>query len=99
MSAVLGASTAVAGLLLVFEGFVLSSYNSFPNGTDPRTLKKYKQAIYAVVVSVAFAILVAAGAMAWLLGINLFWVTVAGFFITLTLLFGAAVVVIALIVE
>ncbi|MHB8376673.1 MAG: hypothetical protein ACYDAK_13430 [Candidatus Limnocylindrales bacterium] len=99
MSAVLGASTAVAGLLLVFQGFVVSTYASFPSGTDARTLTKYKRTVAAVVAFVGISILVAAGAMGWLLGVNVFWVTVAGFFMILALLFAAAVMVTALILE
>ena len=62
--AVLGASVALAGLLLVFCGFVFSRAASFPPGTDDAIIQKWKRAalfgLWPFLLSIADSILAAA---------------------------------------
>ena len=41
---ILGASGALAGLILVFGGFIFSQAASFPSSTDDKVIAKYTQA-------------------------------------------------------
>jgi len=41
---ILGASGALAGLLLVFGGFIFSQAASFPSGTDDQIIGRYTKA-------------------------------------------------------
>lgn len=41
---ILGASGALAGLLLVFSGFIFSQAASFPSSTDDQIISKYTKA-------------------------------------------------------
>jgi hypothetical protein len=41
---ILGASGALAGLLLVFGGFIFSQAASFPSSTDDQIIRKYTKA-------------------------------------------------------
>src|SRR2546427_457828 len=41
---ILGASGALAGLLLVFGGFIFSQAASFPSSTDDKIISKYTRA-------------------------------------------------------
>jgi hypothetical protein len=41
---ILGASGALAGLLLVFSGFVFAQAASFPEETDDKVIEKYRTA-------------------------------------------------------
>lgn len=93
MQAVLGASTALAGLLVVFQGFALSIYSGFPVGTSDSVRAPYKLAVIGVTGIVVLSILVAVGALLWLLGVDLFAITVVAFFIVLVLIVGASIAV------
>jgi hypothetical protein len=80
--AILSTSVALAGLLLVFLGFVLSTYQAFPADTSPSVLDKYrkvgKQALGVFVVCVVTSIL----SITWLLTDNclLYWLVISLFY-------------------
>src|SRR5438874_4258507 len=97
MQAVLGGSTALSGLLVVFQGFVLSVYSGFPKGTDPSVRAPYKKAVIGVTGIVVLSILVAVGALLWLLGVDLFAITVGVFFVVLVLVVAASVAITVLV--
>lgn len=96
MQAVLGASASVASLLLVLQGFLLTTLGRFGITDDPRVKSRYKRTIGGIAVPVALSILVGLGATASLLGLDLFWATVAGFCLSLLLLLAASIVVVVL---
>jgi len=94
--AVLGASVGLAGLLLVFSGFVFTQAAGFPPAhTDDETIKKYRNAGRFGVWPFLFAILNAALSVAWLLWQSscLYGLTVTCFFVLLafTGVYGAIV--------
>jgi hypothetical protein len=64
---ILGSSGALAGLLLVFSGFVFAQAASFPDTTPDTVIKKYTKAgrlaIYPFIGSLAATLL----ALVWLL--------------------------------
>ena len=93
MQAILGGGTSVAGLILVFQGYLLSAYLRF-QPTDHADVKRpYKVAISAALIPLALTVLVVLGALGSLLGIDLFWPTVAGFMLSVVLLFAASCLV------
>jgi|GEM_PF-6643740 len=95
----LGSTTAVAGLLLVFQGYLFSVYSGFPSDTPAKVKRPYKIGVLSIVVVLAVTLLVALGAVMWLLGVNLFWVTVGGFLLVLALLLVVSVAATVLILE
>jgi hypothetical protein len=64
--AILGAAVALAGLLLVFCGFLYSQADSFPSTTDDTLLDKYRNAAKLGVVPFLGCLAIAALAGAWL---------------------------------
>ena len=64
--AILGAAVALAGLLLVFCGFLYSQADSFPSTTDDAVLDKYKNAAKFGVIPFLGCLVVAALAGGWL---------------------------------
>jgi uncharacterized membrane protein len=82
---VLGASTALAGLLVVFEGFLISAYASWPENADVGQKNKYRYGVVAAAIGVVLAVLVALFATLWLLGVDLFGLSVGGFILLLAL--------------
>jgi len=96
VTAILGSSVALAGLLLVFSGFLFTQAASFPPATtDDKIIDKYRNAgrfgIWPFLLSIFTAIL----AMLWLLWCvsPLYWTSVACFFLLLvfTAVYGAIV--------
>jgi hypothetical protein len=82
---VLGASTALAGLLVVF---LISAYASWPENADVGQKNQYRYGVIASAVGVVLAVLVALLATVWLLGVDLFGLSVGGFILLLVLVIG-----------
>lgn len=99
MQAVLGASASVAALLLVLQGFLLSARSRLAITDDPKVKGRYRASIIGIIAVVGLSVLVALGATAWLVGLELFWPTVAGFVLSLVLLLVASALVTVLALE
>jgi len=67
MLAVLGASVGLAGLLLVFSGFVLSQAAGFPNTTPDAITQKFEKAAKFGVWPFLFALVVSLLSFVWFL--------------------------------
>jgi hypothetical protein len=94
MVAVLGASATVASLLLVVQGYFLSSlYGSPPEQMTDTVKGRYKKAILAASLALGLSIVVSLLAVLWLLGVDLFWLTVGGFLASLVSVLALSVVV------
>jgi hypothetical protein len=96
--AVFGASVALAGLLLVFVGFVFSQAASFPpETTDDKVIRRYEMAGKLGIIPFVLSLGDAALALGWLLAGSpgLYVGTVWGFFLllTLTALYGVWLIV------
>jgi hypothetical protein len=87
---ILGASVALAGLLLVFCAFLLTKADSFPTDTDDKIINKYLMAGKLGLIPFLWSLAVAGISTAWVLcpSGRLFWMTNAGFIL---LLLGTAV--------
>jgi len=99
MQAVLGASTAVAGLLLVFQGYLFSVYSQLVPTASSKVRRPYKVGIGGTTAALVVAIAVAFGALGWLLDLDLFWATIAGFMLSLVIIVVASVAVTVLILR
>jgi len=78
--AIFSSSFAIAGLLLVFAGFLFSAYSSFPvAGTTEETLRPYKEAIWGAMLVLVLDTLVVAAALSWLLTEQTFWLVISLF--------------------
>ena len=64
---ILGASGALAGLLLVFSGFVFSQAASFPDTTPDAVIKKYTKAGRLALLPFLGSLVTTLLALAWLL--------------------------------
>lgn len=93
MQAVFGGATSVAGLVLVFQGYLLSAYLRLQPQDHAAVKNRYRTGITAALIPLVTAVLVALGAFGWLLGLDLFWATVAGFILAMVSLLVASVVV------
>ncbi|HEV2757783.1 MAG TPA: hypothetical protein VG318_18640 [Actinomycetota bacterium] len=65
--AFLGASAGLSGLILVFLGLVISTYQSFPGSTPEKVLARYKRVAATILVAFALGIACVGLATAWLL--------------------------------
>jgi hypothetical protein len=95
VQAMLAASSTLAGVVVVFQGFLLSIYSGLGVGVDNRVKTPYRLAILGVLLVVVVSLLASMGAIGWLLGwqlgIDLFSITVALFLLLLTLLLVASI--------
>jgi hypothetical protein len=84
---IVGAAIALAGLLLVFSGFVFAQADTFPPTTDDKTIKRYKSAGKWGLLPFGLALTDAAIAMGWLLNPcpGLYVAALAGFFMSIGL--------------
>lgn len=93
--AVLGASAALSGLVLVFLGLVASATGSFPPGTKPSIVKRARRPVFAVLGSFGVGIACVGSAVWWLLlppnNTTLYIATVSLFFMQLVSLVVATV--------
>jgi hypothetical protein len=78
---ILGSSGALAGLLLVFSGFVFSQAASFPDTTPDAVIKKYTKAGRLALCPFICSLLTTLLALSWLLDptICIFWLCVGLF--------------------
>ena len=68
VTAVLGAAVSLAGLLLVFSGFLFTQAASFPQATtDDATINRYRNAARFGVAPMGLCLLLSALALCWLL--------------------------------
>ncbi len=84
---ILGASGALAGLLLIFGGFVFSQAASFPTETtDNKIIKRYTAAAQLAILPFLGLLLDTILAVIWLLrpSVCMFWICV-GLFLVLVL--------------
>jgi hypothetical protein len=92
MVAIMGAAVALAGLLLVFSGFLFSQAASFPAETSDTTIGKYKGAAEIGLLPFAASLLLAVLALGyWVFPTHCFAVIVAVLFALLclaTILYG-----------
>lgn len=103
MVALLGASAALAGLLVVFQGFLISAYTEIRTG-NVKVKKRYKRRVFVVVGMVLLELLVAvcstlALVRASILGIEVFWIAVVGFLAALVLVAAVSIAVAFLTLE
>lgn len=70
--AVLGASVGLAGLSLVFLGFSLQTYSSYPSDTGDKILRPYRYGAWVMAFGFAIGLLAALFSLLWLLGGNKF---------------------------
>jgi hypothetical protein len=92
--AILGASAALAGFVLVFLGIIIASYQSYSGGVPEQVLKPYRAT--GAILLAAFALCLAAVlvCLGWLVGGGpgeVYGVTVALFVLELVAVFAAAV--------
>lgn len=90
MGAILGAATALAGLLVVFEGFLINTYASFKTSTAKRP---YLIATWGVVAIILLSMAVSLGAIATLVGKDLLWPTIYGFTLAIVLVMVGSIIV------
>jgi hypothetical protein len=81
MIAILGASIALAGLLLVFSGFLFAQAASFPPTTSDEIINKYRNAGRWGLLPFLLSLAVAMVAYVWLIFPckNIYWTDIAGF--------------------
>jgi hypothetical protein len=79
--AILGAAVSLAGLLLIFSGFLFTQAWSFPATTSDRIINRVKNAGRVGILPFVFALVVAAGSTFWLLNpsVGLYSFCVKGF--------------------
>jgi hypothetical protein len=61
-----GGAAALAGLILVFLGVVLSGYKAYPGDTPKRLLRPYRRATAAILAVFALSLASTALSIAWL---------------------------------
>ena len=84
--AILSISVTLAGLLLVFLGFIFSTYKLFPSNTFPNVLFGYKVNAWSAIIVFTLCIINAIISLIWLLNgvipdnvlISLFFIIIAG---------------------
>lgn len=99
--AILSTSVALAGLLLVFLGFIFSIYKSFPPNTEAVVLHDYKISACSTFVAFILCIIDAILALLWLLNANsiLQCATVAFFFLTIICVLLVAIITFILLIR
>jgi hypothetical protein len=81
MLAALGASVGLAGLLLIFSGFLFAQADSFPKATtDDAIIDKYRNAGRFAVIPFLLSIVVASLSVAWVVCPcpRVYWATIFG---------------------
>lgn len=92
--AILSTSIALAGLLLVFLGFIFSAYQSFPPDTILVILRPYKVSAWSAIIAFTLCIIDAILSLIWFLnsGNLLYCATIAMFFVVIIGVIFVAVV-------
>ena len=95
VAAILGASVSLAGLTLVFLGFSLSFYKSFPGDTSDEVKLPYRRAVWAMFVSFGLGLIVAAMLAHFLIfgGGYVYWTALVLFALQMVMTFVGAIVV------
>jgi hypothetical protein len=92
--AILGASAALAGFVLVFLGIIIASYQSYPGGVPERVVRPYRVAGAALLAAFGWGLATVAVSLLWLIGGGpsaLYGWTIALFAVLLAGVFAAAV--------
>jgi hypothetical protein len=96
INAVLGASAALAGLVLVFLGIIITTYQSFPGDTPQKVLSGFRRAAVWTLAPFVLGVACVALSAAWLLtksNEDVYLAAIAAFATQLaSLLFAAGVV-------
>jgi Na+(H+)/acetate symporter ActP len=81
--AILSTSVALAALLLVFLGFVLSTYQSFPGDTSSSVLDKYRSTGKKVLAVFIVCVITGVLSLTWLLTDScfLYWLAISLFYV------------------
>ncbi len=91
--AVLGASAALAGFVLVFLGIVIASYQSYPGGVPADVVRPYRIAGTALLATFALSLVTVALSLLWLINggsASLYDAAVVLFAVQLAAVFGSA---------
>lgn len=92
--AVLGAAAVLAGLILVFLGFLITTYQGFDGDTPNSVLRKYRVSAWMTVAVFGLSLVVVGLATWWLVLVHpadSFYITVVAAFVSLlALLLGLA---------
>ena len=92
--AILGASAALGGFVLVFLGLVISSYQSYEGGVPDQVVRPYRISGTALLGAFGLSLITVAVSLLWLINggqVALYDWSIALFAIQLAVVFGAAV--------
>lgn len=81
--ATFGGSIGLAGLLLVFQGFIISAYGSLPAVTPQEVRDWYRRTVHATLAVLFLATMSVSASLAWLLTEQALGVSLAFFSATL----------------
>lgn len=81
MVAILGAAIGLAGLLLIFSGFLFGQAASFPSTTPDEIIDRYRNAGRWGLAPFLIALAVATLAFVWMIApcASIYWATIWGF--------------------
>jgi hypothetical protein len=91
--AILGASAALGGFVLVFLGTVIAAYQSVPPGSPPQVRARNRQARWPIVGAFSLSLVSVAMSSVWLVvpgGADLYWANVFMFSTELALILTLA---------
>jgi hypothetical protein len=91
--AILGASAALAGFVLVFLGIIIASYQSYSGGVPEQVVKPYRTLGGILLATFALCLVAVLVCLGWLVGGGpgeVYGVTVALFVVEVTAVFAAA---------
>jgi hypothetical protein len=91
--AILGASAALAGFVLVFLGIIIASYQSYSGEVPEQVVKPYRTTGGVLLATFASCLLVVLVCLGWLVGggpSEVYGVTVALFVVEVVAVFAAA---------
>ena len=92
--AILGASAALAGFVLVFLGIIIASYQSYSGGVPEQVVEPYRRLGGILLGTFGLCLLAVLVCLGWLVGggpNEAYGVTVGLFVLELVAVFGAAV--------
>lgn len=89
--AILGAAAGLAGLVLVFVGFLISAIGALPPGSDAAVYRPYRRSAVGAAVAFGLSLLAVALATAWLLAGD----RGTALYVSVTVVFFAALVALA----
>jgi len=92
--AILGASAALAGFVLVFLGIVIASYQSYPGGVPAPVIRPYRISGAALLATFGISLITVALSLLWLINgasFGLYDWAIGLFALQLAAVFGSAV--------